>query len=278
VSTSSFYDWLGGDTHGPGGREAADARLLADMRELHADDDTLGSPRMTVALRRDKGWRVNHKRVEDRMAIHGLAANRAAKRRSLTKPDASAPAIPDRVGRRFDPDHVDVTWVGDISYIPTAEGWLYLATVIDLASRRLLGWSMSDTPDAQLAVDALEAAVAARQRHYMDQVVFHSDRGTQYTSQAFQAACARLGVAQSMSRTGSCLDNAVAESLFATLKVELVNRVRYQTRREARTSIFAWIHRYNARRPHSSLGYLPPLEYEEDQHGLTTPISLPLAA
>ena len=112
----------------------------------------------------------------------------------------------------------------------------------------------------------------------MDGVLFHSDRGTQYTSQAFQSACARLGVAQSMSRTGSCLDNAVAESLLATLKVELVNRVRYQTRRQARTSIFAWIHRYNARRPHSSLGYLPPLEYEKDQHGLTTPISLPLAA
>lgn len=170
-----------------------------------------------------------------------------------------------------------MTWCGDISYIPTAEGWLYLATVVDLASRRLLGWSMSTTPDAQLTVDALEAAVTARGRARMDQVVFHSDRGATYTSKAFRAACARLGVVRSMSRTGSCLDNAVAESLFATLKVELVNRARYQTRREARTSIFAWIHRYNARRLHSSLNYLPPLEWEA-QHDLTTPLPSPLAA
>jgi transposase InsO family protein len=111
----------------------------------------------------------------------------------------------------------------------------------------------------------------------MDQVVFYCDRGTQHTSQAFQAACARLGVAQSMSRTGSCVDNAVAESLFVTLKVELVNRVRSQTRRQAPTSIFVWIHRYNARRLHSGLGSLPPLEYEA-HHGLTAPVSFPLAA
>lgn len=277
VSTSAFYDWAGRQGADPSAHEAEDARLLADIRSLHAADDTYGAPRMTVALRR-KGWRVNHKRVERLMAEHGLAGHRPAKRRSLTKPDPAAPPLPDLVGRLFDPEQPDRTWCGDISYIPTAQGWLYLATVVDLGSRRLLGWSMSATPDAQLAVDALEAAVAARGRARMDQVVFHSDRGAQYTSKAFQAACARLGVVQSMSRTGSCLDNAVAESLFATLKVELVNRVRYQTRREARTSIFAWIHHYNARRLHSSLNYLPPLEWEEAHYRLTDPVPSVLAA
>jgi transposase InsO family protein len=136
---------------------------------------------------------------------------------------------------------------------------------------------MNHPPDAQLAIDALKTAVAARQRRCMDQVVFYCDRGTHDTSQAFHAACARLGMAQSMSPTGSCMANAVAERLLATLQVELVTPVRSQTRRQAPTSIFACIHRYNARRLHSSLGSLPPPEYEA-HHGLTAPVSLPLAA
>lgn len=148
--------------------------------------------------------------------------------------------------------------------IPTGEGWLYLATVIDLASRRLLGWSMSDAPDAQLMIDALEHAVAAREVTRKDGVIFHSDRGTQYLSHAFAQACWRLGVVQPAGRTASCLDTA-AERFFASLKVELVHRCRYQNRAEARTSIFAWIARYNHRRLYSTLSYLPPIEWEE-QH------------
>lgn len=138
-----------------------------------------------------------------------------------------------------------------------------MATVLDLASRRLVGWSMADRCDATLVGDALEAAVATRGRASMGaQTVFHADRGTQYTSAAFAQTCRRLGVRQSASRTGSCLDNAVAESFFATLKVELVNRTRYRTRAQARAAIFAWIAYYNRRRLHSTLGYLNPLEWE----------------
>jgi transposase InsO family protein len=148
---------------------------------------------------------------------------------------------------------------------PTGQGWLYLAIVTDLASRRLLGWSMSNTPDAQLMIDALAHAVAARGVTRTDGVIFHCDRGTQYLSHAFAQACWRLGVVQSAGRTGSCLDNAVAESFFASLKVELVHRCRYQNRAEARTSIFAWIARSNHRRLHSTLSYLPPIEWEK-QH------------
>jgi putative transposase len=278
VSTSAYYEWAGGRTHESRRGERDDAEVLAAIREIHADSDgTYGQPRVTPELRRRYGWQVNHKRVERLMAEHGLAGHRPRTRRCLTKTDESGPPIPDLVGRLFDPDEVDRVWCGDLSYIPTAQGWLYLATVIDLASRRLLGWSMGDRPDAQLMIDALESAVAARGRRRMDEVVFHSDRGTQYTSTAFRGACERLGVIQSMGRTGSCLDNAVAESFFATLKVELVNRARYRNRLEARTAIFEWIHRYNARRLHSTLGFIPPLEWEH-RHTLTDPVPSPMAA
>jgi transposase InsO family protein len=173
--------------------------------------------------------------------------------------------VPDLVGRRLRPAVLDHMWCGDLSAIPTGQGWLYLAPVIDLASRRLLGWSMSDAPDAQPMIDALAHAVAARGVTRKDGVIFHCDRGTQYLSHAFAQACWRLGVIQPAGRTGSCLDNAVAERFFASLKVELVNRCRYQNRAKARTSTFAWIGRYNHRRLHSTLSYLPPIEWEKQR-------------
>ncbi len=181
------------------------------------------------------------------------------------------------MGRLFDPDQVDHTWAGDITYVPTGEGWLYLATVIDLASRRLIGYSMSTSVDTELVADALKMAVATRGLVTMDETIFHSDRGTQYTSKTFRTLCSDLGLRQSAGRTGSCLDNAVAESFFATLKVELVNRLRYRTRAEARTSIFAWTVRYNRRRLHSTLGMIPPVEWETRQYQ-TAPLPIPMAA
>ena len=170
---------------------------------------------------------VNHKRVERLMRTHSIAGWR---RRSLTRPDAGAAPAPDLLGRLFDPDQPDVAWCSDVTYIPTGEGWLYLASVIDLASRHLLGYSMGTHHDAALVTGALEAAVATRGQTQMDATIFHSDRGGEYTSAACIAACARLGLRRSMSRTGSCLDNAVAESWFASLKVELVHRAHYRTR------------------------------------------------
>ena len=137
--------------------------------------------------------------------------------------------------------------------------------MIDLASRRLIGWSMGTRHDATLVVDALKMAVASRGRRKMDGTIFHHDRGSEYTSDAFRTACADLGVTQSAGRTGSCLDNAVAESFFATLKVELIHRIHLPTRAVARQAIFVWVHRYNHRRRHSTIGMIPPVTYEQQQ-------------
>ena len=276
VSTTAFYEWAA-KPPGPTPGELDEAYLVNDIIDIHRDwDATYGQPRMTHELRR-RGRRVNHKRVERLMREHGIVGYRPRKRRSLTRQDADAPPIPDRLGRLFDPHAPDVAWVGDLTYIPTDEGWLYLASVLDLGSRRLIGYSMGEAHDADLAIAALETAVAARQRPRMNGTIFHADRGAEYTSRAFQQALERLGLLASASRTGSCLDNAAAESFFASLKVELVNRVRYRTRAQARASIFAWITRYNARRRRSTLGYMPPMEWEA-RHALDEPVPSLMAA
>lgn len=261
VSTSAYYGWLN-RPEGPTERELEEAYLINEIRDIHADSNgTYGEPRVTPELE-DRGWVINHKRTERVMRENGIVGHRPRRRRSLTVPDEGAPPIPDLVGRLFDPDRLDVAWCGDITYIPTGEGWLYLATVLDLASRRLLGWSMGNHHDTGLVSDALGAAVAARGRARMAGTIFHHDRGSEYTSGDFRRRCDQLGIAQSASRTGSCLDNAVAESFFASLKVELVNRVHFATRADARQAIFRWIARYNHRRRHSTLGMIPPIEWE----------------
>jgi putative transposase len=220
---------------------------------------------------------VNHKRVQRLMRAHGIVGYRPRRRRCLTRPDAGVAPAPDLLGRLFDPDQPNLAWCGDVTWIPTDQGWLYLASVIDLASRHLLGWSMGQTHDARLVTDALDAAVATRARQRMPATIFHTDRGAAYTSAACRAACERLGLRQSMSRTGSCLDNAAAESFFATLKVELVGRRRYATRAEARGSIFVWIAWYNRRRLHSTIGYRPPVEWEQ-HHAALNPLPSTMAA
>ena len=274
VSRSAYYAWA---TSSPHAKHDEEAYLVAEIRAIHTDSHgTYGSPRVTHELRR-RGWRVNHKRVERLMRAHGIAGHRPRRRRGLTKPDVAAAPAPDLLGRLFDPDRVDVAWCGDVTWIPTDEGWLYLASVLDLASRQLLGYSMGTYHDAALVVDALDAAAAARGRRRMPDTVFHTDRGSEYTSGACVAACERLGLRRSMSRTGSCLDNAVAESWFASLKVELVDRHHWRTRAEARAAIFAWIHYYNRSRLHSTRGYLPPIEWEQ-QHATVNPLPSPLAA
>ena len=238
---------------------------MSAIRRIHTDSDgTYASPRVTRQLRRD-GHVVNRKRVERLMRVHGIVGHRPRRRRSLTKQDTTAAPAPDLLGRLFDPDRPDVAWCGDLTYIPTDEGWLYLASVIDLSSRHLIGWSMSERHDAALACAALEAAVTTRGRRRMDDVIMHTDRGAEYTATAFASTCQRLGARRSMSRTGSCLDNAVAEAFFATLKVELVDRQHFRTRAEARTAIFAWIAWYNQHRLHSHNDYLPPVEWEQRQ-------------
>jgi putative transposase len=276
VSASAYYAFTARRARATAA-EQAEAGLVAEIRVIHTDSrGSYGSPRVHAELGR-RGWRVNHKRVERLMRAHGIVGHRPRRRRGLTKPDTAAPPAPDLLGRLFDPDRPDVAWCGDVTYIPTDQGWLYLASVIDLASRQLLGWSMGIHHDAALVCAALDAAVATRGRSRMEATIFHTDRGAEYTSAACVAACERLGLRRSMGRTGSCLDNAVAESWFASLKVELVDRTHWRTRAEARTSIFAWIHHYNRRRLHSTIGYLPPVEWEH-RYALAHPLGSTTAA
>jgi putative transposase len=281
VSTSAYYAWAARREQGPSATRLQETELMDEIRSIHDDSGGVyggvyGAPRVTAQLHRG-GWRVHRKRVERLMRVHGLVGHRPHRRRSLTKADTAVPPAPDLLGRRFDPDELNVAWCGDMTYIPTDEGWLDLASVIDLASRYLVGWSMGDRHDAGLVTDALDAAVATRGVGKLAGTIFHTDRGAEDTSTACADACERLGLLQSMGRTGSCLDNAAAESCFASLKVELVGRRRWRTRAEARAAIFTWIAWYNRRRLHSTIGYLPPLEWEQHQTNLI-PLPSTLAA
>ncbi len=261
VSPSAFYAWLDRSAAGPTARDLADSELVAVMQAIHDESDgTYGSPRMTDELAR-QGYRVNHKRVERLMRLHGIVGvHKPAKVRTTLPPDLYPP-LPDLVGRRFEPGAPDVAWVGDITYIATDEGWLYLASVLDLGSRRLVGYAMDDHMRTELVADALGMAVATRGGG-VDGVIFHSDRGAQYLSADYQNLVRGHGMRQSVGRTGVCWDNSVAESFWSSLKRELVHRYRFRTRAEARRAIFAWINRYNTRRLHSSLGNIPPTEWE----------------
>jgi putative transposase len=277
VTRSAYYAWTADGVQGASERHRQEAKLVAEIRRIHArSHGTYGAPRVHAELRR-RGWSANHKRVERLMRAHGIVGYRPRRRRSLTKPEAGAAPAPDLLGRLFDPDQVDVAWCGDVTYIPTDEGWLYLASVIDLASRRLLGYSVGTHHNAALVVGALNAAVGTRGQHRMYDTIFHTDRGGEYTSAACIAACQRLGLRRSMSRTGSCLDNAVAEAWFASLKVELVDRAHYRTRAEARAAVFGWIAWYNRFRLHSARGYLPPIEWEH-RHATVSPLPSTMAA
>ncbi len=261
VSTSAYYDWK---KHRRGvitNPERVEMLLVAKIRQIHKDSDgTYGSPRVTVELC-NRGRVVNRKRVERLMRIYDIVGHTPKKRTVTTIPYA-AHRIPDLVKRNFTPDGLDVTWAGDITYISTWEGFLYLAVVEDLASRRILGMSMASHMRASLVADALKEAVGTRGGHVAG-VVFHSDRGSQYTSGEYGDLCAGYRITQSVGRTGVCWDNAPSESFFATLKKELVNRRTFRTHTEARIAIRHWIESwYNRRRLSSVIGYQTPTEWE----------------
>jgi putative transposase len=261
VSTTAFDDWRRRGAAGPTDAEWAEAALVAAIREIHDETDgTYGEPRMTPELR-DRGWAVNHKRVERLMRVHGIVGVHKPPRVRTTIPAEHAPPLPDLIGRLFDPGAPDVAWVGDITYVPTGEGWLYLASVIDLGSRRWLGYSMADHMRTELVADALCMAAGAR-GGVTEGIIFHGDRGSQYMSGEYRDLIAELGMVQSVGRTGVCWDNSVAEAAWSSLKRELVHRYQFPDRASARRAIFAWINRYNTSRRHSSLGYIPPTKWE----------------
>ncbi|MDZ5441563.1 IS3 family transposase [Micromonospora sp. 4G57] len=258
LSESWFYKWRGR-------RPTARQRRQADLDEaiqvaFEASGGTYGSPRVTLDLRA-AGWRVGENTVAARMARLGLAGRTPRRRRSLTK-QGKRPVAPDRVRRRFTAVAPDVLWCGDITEVTTDEGKLYLATVIDLYSRRLLGYAMSAHHDAELTTATLSMAAATRGAT-VDGVIFHSDRGSEYTAADYAKACKRLGVAQSMGRVGCALDNAAAEAFNSTIKVEYIHRQRFRTRSEARIKIATWIvDFYNLRRRHSACDGMSPIDYE----------------
>lgn len=261
ISTSAYYEWKDRQSRGPSEAEIAEAQLVELIRAVHAESDgTYGAPRMTEELHR-RGWHVNEKRVERLMARHGIVGVTPRRTLRTTIPAEDAPPLPDLVERRFAPGAPDVAWAGDITYVPTGEGWLYLSSVLDLGSRRLLGWQMDDNMATPLVSSAaLEQAVELRGG--AAGVIFHSDRGSQYLSGEYRRLCHRLGIRQSAGRVATCFDNSVAEAFWSSLKRELVHRYRFETRAQAKAAITAWIKRYNASRLHSSLNYLPPIEWE----------------
>ena len=262
VSRQAFHDWRRKRAAGPTDAELADATLVAEMREIQVDfDDTYGQPRMTPELR-ERGLEVNHKRVERLMRVHGIVGVHKPAKVRTTIPAEDNPPMPDLIGRRFNPGEPDVAWVGDITYIGTGEGWLYLASVLDLGSRRWLGYSMAGHMRTELVSDALDMAVGTR-RGQVKGTIFHGDRGSQYMSGDYRKQVTGHGMVQSVGRTGVCWDNSVAESAWSSLKRELVHRYRFATRAEARRAIFAWINRYNSRRRHSTLGYIAPITWEQ---------------
>jgi transposase InsO family protein len=258
VSKSGFYAWR---KRPPSARKLEDARLASEVRAAHAGSKgRYGSPRVHRELVAN-GRRIGKHRVARLMCENGLRGRRKRRFRHTTDSNHAMPIAPNTLAREFTVHAPNEVWVTDITYIPTREGWLYLAAILDLFSRRVVGWSMSERITRQLTLDAL--TMARRSRTPPRGLLHHSDRGSQYASADYRAALDAAGIECSMSRKGNCWDNAVAESFFATLKTELVHEADWATRAEARSAIFEYLEVfYNRRRRHSSIDYVSPEEFE----------------
>ena len=258
VSRSWHYKWSG---RGLPPRAARRERLKAEVRRLfERHEGKRGSPMLTADLR-DAGWTVSENTVAALMRELGLAARPKKKRRATTRPGSGRWRAPDLIRRDFPAGKINQKWYGDGTEFITGEGKLYLASVLDAASRRVLGFALSEHHDAELAYGAVAVAVAVR-GGAVPGVIMHTDQGSEYTAGLFRAACERLGICQSMGRPGSALDNAMIESWHSTVEFELRSRVRFATRAQARAAIAAWIEDYNTARRHSACGMMPPVAWE----------------
>jgi putative transposase len=261
ISRSAYYAWW---RRPESRRTRANRRLLVAIRTAHhASHSTYGSPRIYAELRA-QGERCGRHRIARLMRLHGIRAKQARRFRVTTDSSHGRPVAANLLGRRFVTPAINRCWVTDLTYVPTHEGWLYLAVVLDLYSRRVIGWAMQPRMSQELVLAALRMAIA--QRRPRAGLLHHSDQGGQYAGPAYQALLTRHGICPSMSRRGDCWDNTVAESFFKTLKTELVYHRSYRTRAEARADLFVYIEQfYNRRRRHSFLGYRSPADYESSR-------------
>ena len=258
VSRSGYYAWRKRE---PSQRARENADMTATMKDLHQKSGgTYGSPRLHQALIK-LGWRCGRHRVARLMKKHGLAGRTPRRYLRTTQADGKRSVLPDLIQRDFSATQPNQKWVADVTYLATKEGWLYLAAVMDLYSRSIVGWSMQPYMTAGLVCNALRMGVS--NRHPPAELIHHSDRGSQYTSQAFQNLLTSQHMRPSVGRTGDCYDNAVMESFFASLKRECVQQRIFSTRRQAKLEVFKYIEVfYNRHRLHSTLGYCSPLEFE----------------
>lgn len=263
VSTSGYYAWR---LRAPSARRQADRALTERIRTIHEESrGTYGAPRVHAELVDAQQIHCGRKRVARLMRAAGLVGVCRRRKIRTTRRDEAAALSADLVKRVFSVDQPDRLWVADITYLPTGQGFLYLAVVLDAFSRRIVGWSMAGHLRTELVLDALEMALWNRRPG--PGLVHHSDHGTQYTSLAFGRRCRQSGIVLSMGSIGDCYDNALAESFFATLECELVAHSRWRTHTEARMAVFDFIEAfYNPRRRHSTLGYLSPANYERSFH------------
>jgi len=264
VSPSGFYAW---DERPMSARERADIALSARIHEIHRRSrETYGSPMIHAELADDYGIRVGRKRVARLMRAAGLRGATLRKFVVTTVSAAQAAKVVDLVERRFYAERPNRLWVADATYIPTWSGFLYLAIVLDVFSRKVVGWAMENHLRTELMLAAIDMAITMRRPQ---QVIHHSDHGCQYTSYAFGKRCQEAGIMPSMGTVGDAYDNAMAESFFATLEREVLSRRRFKSQAEAKMAIFDWLEGwYNPHRRHSSLGYRSPINYE--RHALQT--------
>jgi len=266
VSRSGYYAWRG---RPESERAQEEGKLLQEIKAIHAESrERYGSPRLYREMR-SRNVRCSENRVARLMRQEGIRARQARHYKATTDSKHSLPVAPNRLDRQFEAHEANTRWSGDITYIWTRQGWLYLAVVLDLYSRRVVGWSMQPHMESTLVVEALNMALAGRRPG--GPLLCHSDRGSQYASHAYQEVLSSEGITCSMSRKGNCWDNAVVESFFSTLKRELVHGRDYATREEARRELFEYIEVfYNRKRRHSSLGYMTPAEYEAKEMSTIT--------